>query len=433
MCVNSFHLKCANVDLKPDWYCNVCTQTLFPFNGIVDDNEFINTVVYYSQLSMNLSTLEYLNKCVYNPFSYDRKRALLNNKDIDPDLNYFNTEIENNKCTYYLVEEFNNIAPTADTFSIMHINCNSLFGNFDNFVDLVDSVNNIFDVIAVSETHLNGTADDLVNLHGYTFINKNRTYKSKGGIGMYLKNNLSYKIRPDITSDNIVYELLAVEILNPLNKNIIVVVVYRPPGTDLNAFNTMIGSLCDMVRSENKLVYWAGDFNINLLNAESHKATNEFLNVMLSNSLYPAITKPTRISEHSATVIDNIYCNTVTDSMTGILYKEISDHLPIFIINSTKIKKLQTSNPILTRNLCAENISRLKHKLSSIDWSNVTDCSDVKLAYSNFVAIYSKHYNECCPFQSRKNVKKRDWMTPGLLKSRSTKERLFKKYQRSPH
>ena len=192
----------------------------------------------------------------------------------------------------------------------MHINCNSLFGNFENFVDLVDSVNNIFDVIAVSETHLDGTADDLVNLHGYTFINKNRTYKSKGGIGMYLKNNLSYKIRPDIKSDNIVYELLAVEILNPLNKNIIVVVVYRPPGTDLNGFNTMIGSLCDMVRSENKLVYWARDFKINLLNAESHKATNEFLNVMLSNSLYPAITKPTRISEHSATVIDNIYCNT---------------------------------------------------------------------------------------------------------------------------
>ena len=216
VCINSFHLKCADVDLKPDWYCKVCTQTLFPFNGIDDDNEFINTVVYYSKLSMNLSTLEYLNKCVYNPFSYDRKRALLNNKDIDPDLNYFYTEIENNKCTYYLVEEFNNIAPTVDTFSIMHINCNSLFGNFENFVDLVDSVNNIFDVIAVSETHLDGTADDLVNLHGYSFINKNRTYKSKGGIGMYLKNNLSYKIRPDITSDNIVYELLAVEILNPL-------------------------------------------------------------------------------------------------------------------------------------------------------------------------------------------------------------------------
>ena len=102
------------------------------------------------------------------------------------------------------------------------------------------------------------------------FVNKNRTYKQKGGVRIYLKNNSSYKMRPDISSDNVIYEL-AVEIINPMYKNIIVIVVYRPPGTDLNAFNIMISSLCDKIKSENKLVYWAGDFNINLLNAETHK------------------------------------------------------------------------------------------------------------------------------------------------------------------
>ena len=52
-----------------------------------------------------------------------------------------------------------------------------------------------------------------------------------------------------------------------------------------------------------------GDFNINLLNEDVHTLTNDFLNIMSSNSLYPSITKPTRITSNSATLIDNIFTN----------------------------------------------------------------------------------------------------------------------------
>ena len=54
------------------------------------------------------------------------------------------------------------------------------------------------------------------------------------------------------------------------------------------------------------------------------------------------------------------------------------------------------------------------------------------MAHNNFVNIYGKLYNESCPVQSRKNVAKKNWMTPALLKSRRTKEKLFKKYQETP-
>ena len=66
------------------------------------------------------------------------------------------------------------------------------------------------------------------------------------------------------------------------------------------------------------------------------------------------------------------------------------------------------------------------------DWSHVINCNDVEVAYNNFVNIYEKLYNESCPVQSRKNVAKKNWMTPALLKSRWTKEKLFKKYQGTP-
>ena len=137
---------------------------------------------------------------------------------------------------------------------------------------------------------------------------------------MYIKNTLKFKVRNDIVSDNENCEIMATEIINYHSKNIIVISLYRRPGTDIDSFNGLIDNICSNLKAENKFVFWAGDFNINILNTGSHKATDEFVNIMMSNSFYPAITKPTRITEFSATIIDNIFCNIPANSFTGIMY-----------------------------------------------------------------------------------------------------------------
>ena len=51
-----------------------------------------------------------------------------------------------------------------------------------------------------------------------------------------------------------------------------------------------------------------GVFNINLLNYESHPESNDFLLIMLNSFfLLPYILQPDRITERSATLIDNNY------------------------------------------------------------------------------------------------------------------------------
>ena len=52
-----------------------------------------------------------------------------------------------------------------------------------------------------------------------------------------------------------------------------------------------------------------GDFNINLLNCDHHMETHDYVDTMFSNSLIPQITKPTRITPTTATLIYNIYSN----------------------------------------------------------------------------------------------------------------------------
>ena len=62
-----------------------------------------------------------------------------------------------------------------------------------------------------------------------------------------------------------------------------------------------------------------GDYNINLLKVESHSLTADFNDLMYSYGLIPLITRPTRVTENSATLIDNIFTN-----KTWILMKNLS-------------------------------------------------------------------------------------------------------------
>ena len=55
---------------------------------------------------------------------------------------------------------------------------------------------------------------------------------------------------------------------------------------------------------------------------------------------YPIITKPTRVTDHSATLIDIIYCNILDVSIhckAGILKLSIYDHYAIFCMSKDSL------------------------------------------------------------------------------------------------
>ena len=64
--------------------------------------------------------------------------------------------------------------------------------------------------------------------------------------------------------------------------------------------------------------------------------SNNFFNQLSSSGYMPLITKPTRITKSTATLIDNIFTKNAnkTGHQSGILLNNISDHLPIFTITS---------------------------------------------------------------------------------------------------
>ena len=65
-----------------------------------------------------------------------------------------------------------------------------------------------------------------------------------------------------------------------------------------------------------------------------HNNTQEFINTNYDSDLFPVITKPTRITHTSATLIDNIFLDSLlTGNITNrILIDDISNHLPTVTI-----------------------------------------------------------------------------------------------------
>ena len=71
-----------------------------------------------------------------------------------------------------------------------------------------------------------------------------------------------------------------------------------------------------------------GDYNIDMFRLNEHAPTQEFVDSLFSHMFYPLINRPTRITAHSATLIDNIFTNHLTQTLlSGILINDASDHL----------------------------------------------------------------------------------------------------------
>ena len=63
--------------------------------------------------------------------------------------------------------------------------------------------------------------------------------------------------------------------------------------------------------------------NINFLKFNEHTHTEEFLDMLYANNTSPIITKPTRLTDHTATLIDQIYTNCSQKFTAGILTVDI--------------------------------------------------------------------------------------------------------------
>ena len=152
-----------------------------------------------------------------------------------------------------------------------------------------------------------------------------------GRSGATDKGGLTYKERPDLGAfEEGLFESVFVEIVRGGGRrNDVVGVVYRPPGGDMGGFNEKMAQVVVKLRGVNG--YILGDFNADLIKVGTHAPTSEFLGGLTSRGFYPLVSLPTRITDTTATLIDNIFTNNVDCQIaSGLVTVRVSDHLPVY-------------------------------------------------------------------------------------------------------
>ena len=192
-----------------------------------------------------------------------------------------------------------------------------------------------FSVIGLSETWYTDSTSSLYTIDGYRSVSNYRSERRGGGVSLLINDILNFSQRKDLDTMCSDVESLFIEMSEKKelssDKDVLIGVIYRPPDTNLDNFIEYMTLVMEKVKKENKYCYLLGDYNLNLLNAEKHNKTGEFVDLMFSYHFVPLINKPTRVRENSATLIDNIFTNNITsDAKQGIFYTDISDHFPIF-------------------------------------------------------------------------------------------------------
>ena len=320
-------------------------------------------------------------------------------------------------------------------FSIVHFNARSLNKNFENIIDCLNELNGSFDIIAISETWEDGTNTITnYNMHGYNVFSIARTDKRGGGVALYIKNlyNCTLVTQKSVSVENM-FECVTIELHFKQHKNILVSCVYRAPGESISSFCDYILPIIEN-NCSSKTQYVCGDFNVNLLHHNILDVVATFFDLMYALGLRPLITKPTRVTRTTATLIDNIFTNDIdTQYDSGIIIVDVSDHLPIFSMCVKSIKNTIITKTMKTvRQIKEDNIIALNRELASLAWDRVLLEEDTNTAYDQFTSELMRVYHKCCPLKYVKLNKRTDpvkpWVTSGLVNACRKKNNLYRQF-----
>ena len=336
-------------------------------------------------------------------------------------------------CKYVELDEIEDkLSPQNFALKSMHFNIRSINENFENLKSLLCMLENSkikLDFLLLCETFLNDKNCMLYQLTGYTKIEKHRKHSRGGGVAIYIKDGLHFKMRDDLSIfEEGLYESIFIEV-NIDNKKIIIGEIYRPPNTNIVDFNNKYSSLLDKIKHEKKSLIIGSDQNINLIKANDHPSTQEFLDINHSNGILPVIDKPTRVTHSSATLIDNLYTNYEGTYQSAVLYSYISDHFPVMLLFGKQLHKKKEKTQFTFRKINDASIELIKNDLD-IDWANEMHNLDTGQSFKFLTDKVTAAIDSICPLRtmtiSEKNTIREPWMTTALMNSSKKLYKLYK-------
>ena len=343
--------------------------------------------------------------------------------------------------SYYTTDDFTNTRLATGSLNILSLNCQSLNAKFNELQIFIEEMcHDQFGVICLQESWLADNFEySMFNLRNYSMIKQGKLCSEHGGLIIYVHDR--YDISAPLTLIDSVsgWGYLCIEISQkaPYPQKYVIVNVYRPPNEIVDKFNIFVNEF-DMFLNNlskmNRSTYICADFNIDLLRIHKKHNYRNFFDTVLSAGFHPKITLPTRITDTSNTLIDNILVNVIDDRhISGIMINKISDHQPIFTCNNKLFEQVDMTQYIEIETKSENSQKRFIEHLKNINIMNKLNMdinSDINDNYEVFCKLLQSSKSEHMPIKSVKfnkyKHKKNKWISKGIIKSIEIKDKLYK-------
>ena len=186
--------------------------------------------------------------------------------------------------------------------------------------------------------------------------------------------------------------------------------------------------LCRLYKVSSNIVI-CGDFNVNFL--ETTPRVHKLESLMASFRLFSTITFPTRNSDSSHTIIDNIFIDTnkFNYSVQPVTNSLLDHDAQIIVLPDIKsVSNNQFS--MYTRTVNSNSTQKFIELLSYENWEGVFQDADVNSIFNTFQNIYLRIFQSSFPIRKKfKSMTSKPWITTGIKISCVNKSKLFQTYR----
>lgn len=318
---------------------------------------------------------------------------------------------------------------TDECLRFLHLNIRSYYKNFDSFLVFLDSVRVKFDIIVLSEAWLDNDKT-LTLLDDYDVHFTTNTWNRNDGVVTYVRKSLGVTVRQVRLG-----ECNGLQLTFTLRRhNYDVLAVYRSPTMNCDLF---INALDDYYGTKGQSKHFTriliGDININLSDNNNDPTKELYLNMLYDKGLINCIDKPTRVAEHSETLIDHIFTDhwDFTSTTSAVMNTSVTDHYAVALKINLSPTDSTTNQDRHTTYIDYEVLGGLMRAQS---WDHVLALRDVNDSCSTFLRTLETIKEVATkPKKNSTRLKKlKPWITVNLIKSIRQRDKLSKLVKKRP-
>ena len=171
----------------------------------------------------------------------------------------------------------------------------------------------------------------------------------------------------------------------------------------------------------------------NTFNKEITHLNRSYLEFSYTNSLEQIITRPTRVTDQSATLIDHIITNSPDKvSQSGFIDLGLSDHDLIYCTRKTSLPKSHKHDEIFVRSMKRYPTEKFLEILREIVFPSYLTYTCVNDAYSDFIYRFIGAINFIAPSKRiRVKANSKPWFDNQIMSAIQRWDKLYKKFKHS--